>query len=58
MLVRVRDFAVICDTSLHVVHMGVLIQKNHIGHMGCGDISMNLTLLGLTLHTMISNSLP
>jgi len=44
------------DTSPRVVHMGVLIQNNHIGHTGCGDISMNLAVLGLTFHTMISNS--
>jgi len=56
MRVRVREFAVMCDTSLHVVHMDVLIQKNHFGHMGSGDISMNLAVLGLNFHTMISNS--
>jgi len=56
MQVRARDFAIMCDTSLHVVHMGVLIQKNHIGHTGSGDISMKLAVLGLTFNTMVTNS--
>ena len=55
--VGLRDFAGMCDSSLPVVHMGVMKQKDHIRHMGSGDISMNFVVLVLSSHTMINNTL-